>query len=178
MTIYLDGEVFTIVEFQHVKPGKGGAFVRTKLRKLKTGQNLEKTFRAGEKIETAFVERKKLQYLYGSGEEVVCMDLEDYEQHHFPVGMFGDKASYLIEGLEVQAVVVDGEVFGLEVPNFVEQKVVETDPGFKGDTVTGGKPATLEGGAVVTVPFHISTGDVIKVDTRSDSYLERTQTAG
>ncbi|MFN8140498.1 MAG: elongation factor P [Fimbriimonadales bacterium] len=178
MCIYLDGEVYTIVEFQHVKPGKGGAFVRTKLRKLKTGQNLEKTFRAGEKVESAFVERKKMQYLYSGADEVVCMDMDDYEQHHFPTGMFGEKVAYLVEGLEVQAVVVDGEVFGLELPNFVVQKVAETDPGFKGDTVTGGKPATLEGGAVVTVPFHINVGDVIKVDTRSDEYLERVQTAG
>jgi elongation factor P len=178
MCIYLDGEVYSIVEFQHVKPGKGGAFVRTKLRKLKTGQNLEKTFRAGEKIESAYVERKKMQFLYRSGDEVVCMDMDDFEQHHFPVGMFGDRAAYLVEGMDVQAVVVDGQVFGLELPNFVEQKVVETDPGFKGDTVTGGKPAKLESGATITVPFHINVGDVIKVDTRTDEYLERTQTGG
>lgn len=173
MNIYLDGEVYTIVEFQHVKPGKGGAFVRTRLRKLKTGQNMEKTFRAGERVESAYVEKKPLQFLYRAGEEVVVMDLEDYEQHHHPASMFGDGIKYLKDGMEVSAMVVDGQVWGLDVPNFVELEVVETDPVFKGDTVSGGKPATLEGGAVIQVPFHITQGDVLKVDTRTDTYLER-----
>lgn len=173
MNIYLDGEVFTIIEFQHVKPGKGGAFVRTRLKKLKTGQNVEKTFRAGEKVEQAYVEKKPFQYLYKAGDEVVLMDLEDYEQHHHPVSLFGDSQKYLKEGMEVTAMLVDGEVWGLDVPNFVELEVVETDPVFKGDTVSGTKPARLEGGALVQVPFHITQGDVLKVDTRTDSYLER-----
>lgn len=178
MNIYLDGEVFTIVEFQHVKPGKGGAFVRTKLRKLKTGQNIEKTFRAGERMEPAYVEKRKMQFLYKAGDEVVVMD-EDYEQHHFSEEMLGGGLKYLKEGMEVSAVTVDGQVWALEVPNFVELPVLETDPAFKGDTVSGGsKPATLEGGAVISVPFHISVGDVLKIDTRTDSYLERVKTAG
>ncbi len=179
MCIYLDGEVYSIVDFQHVKPGKGGAFVRTRLRKLKTGQNVEKTFRAGEKMESAYVERKKLQYLYSEGDSVVCMDMEDFDQTSYPKASFGDGAKYLQDGMEVTAVVVDGQVFGLEVPNFVEMKIAETDPAFKGDTVSGGgKPATLESGAVVTVPFHIAVGDTVKVDTRTDTYLERVSTAG
>lgn len=178
MNIYLDGEVYTIIEFQHVKPGKGGAFVRTKLRKLKTGQNIEKTFRAGERMEPAYVEKRKMQFLYRSGDDVVCMD-EDFEQHSYPSSYFGDGIKYLKEGMDVSAVTVDGNVWGLEVPNFVELMVAETDPAFKGDTVSGGgKPATLEGGATVTVPFHISVGDVIKVDTRTDTYLERVKTSG
>jgi elongation factor P len=178
MHIYLDGEVYSIVEFQHVKPGKGGAFVRTKLRKLSTGQNIEKTFRAGERVETAFVERKRLQYLYSSEDEIVCMDPEDYDQHSFNASLLGEARKYLTEGLELTAVLVDGKVVGLEVPPFVELKVVDTDPGFKGDTVSGGsKPATLEGGAVVNVPFHINVGDTVKVDTRTDTYLERVKTA-
>lgn len=178
MCIYLDGEVFQIIEFQHVKPGKGGAFVRTKLRKLKTGQNLEKTFRAGERFDSAFVEKRKLQFLYRTGDEITCMDMESYDQENYNVAQFGDGAKYLVDGMEVFAITVDGEVIGLEIPNFVVQKIVETDPSFKGDTVSGGKPATLESGAVVTVPFHISTGDVIKVDTRTDEYLERVSTKG
>jgi elongation factor P len=178
MNIYLDGEVYTIIEFQHVKPGKGGAFVRTKLRKLKTGQNLEKTFRAGERVDPAFVEKRKLQFLYRTGDEVVVMDTEDYDQHNYPVSYVGDGAKYLQEGMEVSAVTVDGEVWGLEVPNFVELAVVETDPAFKGDTVSGGsKPATMEGGAIVAVPFHINPGDVLKIDTRTDTYLERVKSA-
>ena len=173
MNISLDGEVFTIVEFQHVKPGKGGAFVRTRLRKLKTGQNVEKTFRAGEKVEPVFVEKKPLQYLYKAGDDVVVMDNEDYEQHQYPAAFFGDGLKYLKEGMDVTALVVGGEVWGLDVPSFVELEVIETDPVFKGDTVSGTKPATLEGGAIVAVPFHITQGDVLKVDTRTDSYLER-----
>jgi elongation factor P len=174
MNIYLEGEVYTVIEFQHVKPGKGGAFVRTKLRKLKTGQNLEKTFRAGEKVEPAFVEKKPLQYLYTAGDEIVCMDMEDFEQHHFPKEFLGSGLKYLKEGMNISAMAVDGSVWGLEVPNFVELEVIETDPAFKGDTVSGGsKPATMEGGAVVSVPFHIKVGDLLKIDTRTDSYLER-----
>ncbi|MBA3726261.1 MAG: elongation factor P [Armatimonadetes bacterium] len=178
MNIYLEGEVYTIVEFQHVKPGKGAAFVRTKLRKLRTGQNIEKTFRAGEKVDPAFVERRKLQYLYKAGDEVVVMDIQDYEQHHYPLSYMGDGAKYLTEGMEVSAMAVDGEVWGLEIPNFVELAVSETDPAFKGDTVSGGsKPATMEGGAIVSVPFHINPGDILKIDTRTDTYLERVKTA-
>lgn len=178
MALYVDGEVFRLVEFQHVKPGKGGAFVRTKLKKLRTGQTIEKTFRAGERFEPARVEQRPMQYLYRAGDTMTCMSLDDYEQNDFPIQMFGDGAKYLTEGMSVTATTVDGEVIGLEVPIFVEMRVAETDPAFKGDTVTGGsKPAKLESGAIVAVPFHIGVGDIVKVDTRTDAYLERVSTA-
>lgn len=174
MHFYLDGEVFTIVEFQHVKPGKGGAFVRTRIRKIKTGQTLEKTFRAGERVEPAFVEKLKMQFLNKQRNEAILMDLESYEQTGVSMDNLGDQAKYLKEDAEVIALVADGTTLGYELPNFVELEVVETDPGFKGDTVSGStKPAKLETGASVQVPFHIEIGDVIKVDTRTDSYLER-----
>ncbi|MHB8637241.1 MAG: elongation factor P [Fimbriimonadaceae bacterium] len=174
MHFYMDGEVFTIVEFQHVKPGKGGAFVRTKMRKLKTGQTLERTFRAGERFEPAFVEKAKMQFLNRQRGNAVLMDLETYEQVEIPEAQLGDQAKYLKEDAEVVALVAGGETLGYELPSFVELAVIETDPGFKGDTVSGSnKPAKLESGASVNVPFHINIGDVIKVDTRTDSYLER-----
>lgn len=174
MHIELDGEVYTIVEFQHVKPGKGGAFVRTKLRRLRTGNSLEKTFRAGEKVETVFVEKKKKQFLYRQGDELVLMDTDSYEQEPVEASALGDQVKYLKEEMEVLVVEAKGEAMGYEIPAFVELEVVETDPGFKGDTVSGSnKPAKLETGATVQVPFHINEGDIIKVDTRTDTYLER-----
>lgn len=174
MHFYLDGEVFTIIEFQHVKPGKGGAFVRTRLRKIKTGQTLEKTFRAGERVEPAFVEKLKMQFLTKVRDEATLMDLDTYEQIQVGMSVLGDQSKYLKEDSEVTALVADGETLGYELPNFVELEVTETDPGFKGDTVSGStKPAKLESGASVQVPFHIEVGDVIKVDTRTDAYLER-----
>ena len=175
MHISLDGDVFTIIEFQHVKPGKGGAFVRTRLRKLKSGTTMEKTFRAGEKVEPVFVEKRKLQYLYRQASELVLMDLESYEQEPVEESVIGGPAKYLKEDMELTALVAGGEVLGYEVPNFVELEVVETDPGYKGDTVSGSstKPAKLESGATVQVPFHINVGDCVKVDTRTDNYLER-----
>lgn len=175
MAFYLDGAVYTIVEFQHVKPGKGGAFVRTKLRNLKTGATLEKTFRSGEKVDPAYIEKSKMQFLYRQGGELILMDLDTYEQTHVPEEAIGSQAKYLKEEMELQAMMVDGQPIGYEVPNFVELEVVETDPGYKGDTVSGSsqKPAKLETGAVVNVPFHINEGDIVKVDTRTDSYLER-----
>ena len=175
MHIYLDNEVFTIVDFQHVKPGKGGAFVRTKLRKLKSGATLEKTFRSGERVEPAFVEKKKLQFVYRQGAELVLMDLDTYEQEPVAGETIGDQAKYLKEDMEIIALVAGGETLGYELPNFVELEVVETDPGYKGDTVSGSstKQAKLESGAFIQVPFHINEGDDVKVDTRTDSYLER-----
>jgi len=175
MHIYLDGEVFTVVEFQHVKPGKGGAFVRTKLRKLKTGATLERTFRAGERVEPAFVEKTRLQFIYRQGSDLVLMDMDTYEQEPVPESTIGDQAKYLKDDMEITALVADGEVLGYEMPNFVELQVVETDPGYKGDTVSGSstKPAKLESGATIQVPFHINEGDHVKVDTRTDAYLER-----
>ena len=175
MHIYIDGDVFTIVEFQHVKPGKGGAFVRTRLRKLRTGNTIEKTFRAGERVEPAFVERKKYQFLYRQGNELVLMDMDTYEQDHVEQAQIGEQGKYLKEDMELSALVAGGEVLGYELPNFVELEVVQTDPGYRGDTVSGSstKPAKLETGATVQVPFHINEGDCVKVDTRTDSYLER-----
>lgn len=172
--MYMDGEVWLIIEFQHVKPGKGGAFVRTKLKKLKDGKVLEKTFRAGERVEPAYVEKKKLQFVYRQGDEVVLMDMDSYEQLHVSEAVIGVGAKYLKEEMELTALVVDDEPIGYEVPNFVELVVTETDPGYKGDTVSGStKPAKLESGASVLVPFHINEGDIVKIDTRTDSYLER-----
>ncbi len=174
MHFYLDDDVYTIIEFQHVKPGKGGAFVRTRLRKLKTGQTIEKTFRSGERVEPAFVEKLKMQFLSRQRGEAMLMDLESYEQTGVPEEVLGDQAKYLKEDMEVIALVAGGETLGYELPNFVELEVIETDPGFKGDTVSGStKPAKLESGATINVPFHINVGDVVKVDTRTDSYLER-----
>jgi elongation factor P len=174
MHMYLDGEVYTIVEFQHVKPGKGGAFVRTRLRKVKSGSILEKTFRSGEKFDPAFVEKKKMQYVYRQGDELVLMDMDTYEQEPIKESTLGDQAKYLKEDTEVTALVADGDVLGYEIPNFMELEIVETDPGYKGDTVSGSnKPAKLESGAVIQVPFHLSVGDIVKVDTRTDTYLER-----
>ncbi len=175
MHFYLDGEVYTIVEFQHVKPGKGGAFVRTRLRKIKTGATLEKTFRAGERVEPAFVEKAKMQFLYRQNGEMILMDMDTYEQMHIPESQLGDQAKYLREDMEIVALVAGEEVLGYELPNFVELKVVETDPGYKGDTVSGSgsKMAKLETGAMLQVPLHINENDYIKIDTRTDSYLER-----
>jgi len=175
MAIYIDGEVHQIVEFQHVKPGKGGAFVRTKLRRLKTGNTLEKTFRAGERVEPAYVEKVNYQFLYRAGSDLTLMDLENYDQFTVPEKEFGDASKFLKEEMEVTGMVADGTVLNYEVPNFVELEITQTDPGVKGDTVSGGatKPATLETGAIVQVPFHLNEGDVIKVDTRTSGYIER-----
>jgi elongation factor P len=175
MHFYMDGDVYTIIEFQHVKPGKGGAFVRTKLRKVKTGQTLEKTFRSGERVEPAFVDKQKMQFLYRQGGDMVLMDMDSYEQIPVPEAQLGEQAKYLKEDMEITALVAGSETLGYELPNFIELEVVQTDPGYKGDTVSGGstKPAKLESGATINVPFHISEGDVVKVDTRTDTYLER-----
>lgn len=175
MHFYLDGDVWTIIEFQHVKPGKGGAFVRTRLRKVRTGQVIEKTFRSGERVEPAFVEKTKMQFLYRQSGDAILMDLDSYEQIPVPVADLGDQAEFLKEDSEVVALTASGETLGYELPNFVELEVVQTDPGFKGDTVSGGstKPAKLESGATVQVPFHINIGDIVKIDTRSKAYLER-----
>jgi elongation factor P len=174
MHFTMDGDVWTIIEFQHVKPGKGGAFVRTRLRKVRTGQVIEKTFRSGERVEPAFVEKVKMQYLYKQGGDAILMDLDTYEQIPVPFESLGDQAKYLKEESEIVALQSGGGNLGYELPSFVELEVTETDPGFRGDTVSGSnKPAKLETGATVQVPFHINIGDVIKVDTRTDSYLER-----
>jgi elongation factor P len=175
MAFQMDGDIWTLMEFQHVKPGKGGAFVRTKLRKIKSGQVLEKTFRSGEKIEPVFVEKVKMQYLYKQNNEAILMDLDSYEQIPVAMSTLGDQASFLKEDMEIVALMAKEAVLGYELPNFVELEVTETDPGERGNTVSGGatKPAKLESGATVLVPFHINIGDVLKIDTRNGSYLER-----
>jgi elongation factor P len=174
LSIIQDNEIFTIVEFQHVKPGKGGAFVRTRLRNVRTGAVIDKTFRAGERMEQARIERRTMQYLYAQGEDCFLMDTETYDQITVPKSLFGSGAKYLKDGMEVVVLDHDGTIIGAEVPFFVELEVVETDPGVRGDTASGGsKPATLETGAVIQVPFFVDVGERVKVDTRTDTYLER-----
>lgn len=175
--IIVDGDIYTIIEFMHVKPGKGGAFVRTKLKNVRTGAVLDKTFRAGERMEQAFLERKPMQFLYSQDDEYYLMDMDTYDQIMVRRDQFGEGIKYLKENMEVSVLMHEGRVVGVEIPWFVELQVVETDPGVRGDTASGGsKPAVLETGAVVRVPFHINVGDIIKVDTRTDQYLERVKT--
>jgi elongation factor P len=174
MCIMHNDKMWIIVDFQHVKPGKGGAFVRTKLKELKTGRVVDVTFRAGEKVDDVRVETKRLQYLYTDGASYHFMDTDSYEQFELGGDFVGDAAKWLKENDEVQVVYAGGEMIGVEPPMFVELQVTETDPGFKGDTVQGGtKSATLETGAVVQVPMFVETGDTLKIDTRDGSYITR-----
>lgn len=174
MCIQYNDKMWIISDFQHVKPGKGGAFVRTKLKELKTGRVLDVTFRAGEKVDDVRVETKRLQYLYSDGDAFHFMDTETYEQTEVSADFVGDAAKWLKENDEVAVVFAGGELIGVEPPMFVELKVTETDPGFKGDTVQGGtKPAILETGAVVQVPMFIEPGETLKIDTRDGSYITR-----
>jgi elongation factor P len=174
LSIIQDNDIYTIVEFQHVKPGKGGAFVRTRLRNVRSGAVTEKTFRAGEKMEQARIERKNMQFLYHQEDEYYLMDKETFEQTVVERIMIGDPVKYLKDGMEVVVLDHDGQIIGVEVPFFVELEVSMTDPGVRGDTASGGsKPAELETGAVIQVPFFINVGDKVKVDTRTDTYLER-----
>lgn len=177
MALVMENDIYLLQEFQHVKPGKGGAFVRTKLRKVKTGQVIEKTWRAGEKIDPAFLEKKKLQFLYrmAADNESVLMDLESYEQLYVPNDVLGTGNEFLKEESEIIGLSVNDEVITYELPNFVELKIVEAEPGIKGDTVSGSstKGAVVETGARIQVPYHINEGDLIKIDTRTGSYIER-----
>lgn len=174
LTIELDGDVYQIIEFQHVKPGKGGAFVRTRLRKMSTGQVIDKTFRAGERVEIARVERKTMQFLYHTGEDYVFMDNETFDQMTLDENRLGSQVKFLQDNSEVMIVMYDDRILGVDLPDTIEATVVQTDPGLKGDTASGGsKPATIETGAVVTVPLFINEGDRIRVDTRSEKYIER-----
>jgi elongation factor P len=174
MTLELDGTLFNVVEFQHVKPGKGGAFVRTKLRNMKTGAVAEKTFNAGVKVGLAIVERKEMQFLYREGDSVVFMDLESYDQLHVPADVIGDAAAYLSDGATASVATHDGTPISIELPASVSLAVTATDPGVKGDRVSGAlKPATLETGLIVQVPLFVEEGDRLKVDTRSGEYIER-----
>ena len=174
MTLELDGTLFQIVEFQHVKPGKGGAFVRSKLRNVKTGAVLERTFNAGVKVGLAIVERKDMQYLFAEGGDYVFMDMQSYEQLHVPASIVGEAANYLVEGGTAQVSTHDGVPIGVELTASMVLTVTRTDPGAKGDTRTGAlKAATLETGIVVQVPLFVEEGEKIKVDTRSGAYVER-----
>jgi elongation factor P len=174
MIIKQGGSLYIIVEFLHVKPGKGGAFVRSKLKKLLTGAVVEKTFRAGEKVEDVTVERKSLQYSYYDGQSYVFMDLITYEQYELTPDLVGNTKNYLIEGVEVVAYFYDEKIIMIEPPLFVNLKVAETQPELRGNTVSGGnKPATLETGISITVPLFINEDDTIKVDTRTNNYIER-----
>jgi elongation factor P len=174
MTLELDGTLFQIVEFQHVKPGKGGAFVRTKLRNVQTGAVVDKTFNAGVKVGLAIVERKEMQYLYPEGRDYVFMDLESYEQLHVPAALMGDVAPYLTEGGQATVAMHQGVPISVDLPASMVLAVTNTDPAVKGDTRTNAlKNATLETGVVVQVPLFVEEGDRVKVDTRSGGYIER-----
>jgi len=174
MTIELDGNLFTILSFQHVKPGKGGAFVRTKLKNVRTGAVIDRTFRAGEKVELAHIDRRKMQFLYRDQDHFYFMDTENYEQLNLLPDRMGEAPSYLKEGIVVEVQLYEGAPIGVELPAAVELEIKETDPGVRGDTAQGGnKPAVLETGLVVQVPLFIQVGDTIKVDTRTGEYLTR-----
>lgn len=174
LTIEVDGELWTVLEFLHVKPGKGQAFVRTKLRNVRTGNVIDRTFKAGERVEQARVENRTLQYLYRDGDDFVFMDSETYDQIALNAGRLGDAVNYLKENMEITVVFHGDEPIGVEPPTVVELEVVHTEPGLKGDTATGAtKPATLETGLVVQVPLFVNTGDVLRIDTRTGEYLSR-----
>jgi len=174
MCIVHEGKRWLIIEFQHVKPGKGGAFVRTKLRELQSGRVVDYTFRAGEKFDDVRIETKKMQYLYNDGSAFHFMDTANYEQVELAADFVGEASKWLKESDEVEIMTADGEFMGVEPPMFVELEVTETDPGFKGDTVQGGtKPATLETGAVIQVPMFVNSGDKLKIDTRDGRYITR-----
>ncbi|KOP22735.1 elongation factor P [Hapalosiphon sp. MRB220] len=174
VSIVLDGSVWRVVEFLHVKPGKGSAFVRTKLKNVQSGSVVERTFRAGETVPQATLEKSTMQHTYKDGDDYVFMDMETYEEGRLSAAQIGDRVKYLKEGMEANVVRWGEQVLEVELPNSVVLEVVQTDPGVKGDTATGGsKPATVETGAVVMVPLFISQGERIRIDTRNDTYLGR-----
>ena len=174
LTLEIDGGLWNVVEFMHVKPGKGAAFVRTKLKNAETGNVVEKTFRAGEKVAKATLDKRDMQYLYKEGEDFVMMDLESYEQLSVAADKIGEGVKYLKENMNVTILLHGTNIIGIDIPNFVELEVVDTPPAEKGNTAQGGtKPATLETGAVVNVPFFVTNGTVIRIDTRTNEYLDR-----
>ncbi len=174
LKIEIEGKPFMIVDFQHVKPGKGGAFVRTKLKNMINGRVIDQTFRSGEKVDKPDLEEKEMQYLYREGDTFVFMDNTTYDQVYLSKEQLGEQTQFLQENITIKLLYFNQEPLGLELPNFVELTVTATDPGFKGDTATGGnKPATVETGAVIQVPLFISEGDRIRVDTRTGAYMER-----
>ncbi|MCL2165124.1 MAG: elongation factor P [Oscillospiraceae bacterium] len=174
ITFELDGQVYQVVEFQHVKPGKGAAFVRTKLKNVITGATVERTFNPADKMPNAHIERKDMQYMYNDGELYYFMDVETYDQIPLNSQTIGDALKFVKEEVIVKVLAFKGNVFGIEPPNFVELRITQTEPGFKGDTTQGAtKPATLETGAVVKVPLFVNEGEIIRVDTRTGEYMER-----
>ena len=174
ITVELDNGLFQIVEFQHVKPGKGGAFVRSKLRNVRTGAVTDRTFNAGVKVEQAIVDRQDMQYLYKDGDDYVFMNTSTYDQMQVPRAALGEAADYLTEQMIAQIAVYQGEIIGVEIPASVELTIAQTEPGVQGDRVSGArKPATLVTGKVVHVPLFVEPGDTVKVDTRSGDYITR-----
>ena len=174
MTLNIDGQLWNVVGFQHVKPGKGGAFVRTKLKNVLSGKVVDRTFNAGVRVEQASVDRREMQYLYREGDDFVFMDTETYDQPHIPSATIGDAANYLLEEQNAVVAFNEGVPLYVELPAAVELTVSQTDPGLQGDRSTGGtKPATLETGAQIQVPLFITTGEKVRVDTRTGQYLGR-----
>jgi elongation factor P len=174
LKIMMDGAPYTVVEFQFVKPGKGAAFTRTKVKNLLTGAVLERNFRSGEKFEPANVETKTMQYLYKDADSFVFMDTTTYDQVQIPDSTIGDSSDFMPENINVEVLFFQDRAVGVTLPNFIEQAITETEPGFRGDTATGStKPARISTGATVNVPLFISAGDVVKIDTRTGEYIER-----
>ncbi len=174
MTLDLDGQLWNVVEFQHVKPGKGGAFVRTTLKNVRTGKVVDKTFNAGVRVEVALVEKREMSFLYRDGSDFVFMDTETYDQQHVPAETVGGTADYLLENMAATVTVHEATPLSVELPASVELLIAETDPGVQGDRSTGGtKPARLETGASIAVPLFIATGEKVRVDTRDGRYLGR-----
>lgn len=179
LNIILDNEIHTILEYQQSHQGRGSAIVRVRLKRLRDGAIYERTFKSGERFPQAILERKQMQTLYRDGDDWVVMDTHTFDQIHVPINQFGEGAKFIKEGMDVSLLYHNDEIVGAEVPDFVELAVAETDPNFRGDTASGGsKPAKLETGAVIQVPFHIEVGDVLKVNTREGTYVERVRKAG
>lgn len=174
LAIKLDHDLFIIQEFQHVKPGKGGAFVRTKLKNMRAGTVIERTFRAGDKVEEIFLDERALQFQYHDGTAYHFMDLQSYEEVALPLSVIGDQAGFLKDSTEVSALMYEGKILSIKLPIFVELQIVETEPGLRGDTSKSGtKPAKTEAGATVQVPLFIERGETIRVDTRTGAYISR-----
>ena len=174
LKIEIEGEPYVIVDFQHVKPGKGGAFVRTKIKSLKSGNVIDRTYRSGEKVDVPELEEKTMQYLYSADKDRVFMDTTSYEQVSLNEKQLGDSINFLKENMEIKVLYHKGQPINIEIPMFVELMISRTDPGVRGDTASGGsKPATVESGAVVKVPFYLNEGDIIKIDTRTGTFIER-----
>ncbi len=174
LKLEIDHSPFTIVYFQHVKPGKGGAFVRTKIKNLLNGRVLDRTFRSGEKVEVPDISENRMQYLYNDGDNMIFMDQETFDQIPIPPDVIGDQADFMLEEMIIEVLFWKGNPVNIQLPNYIEAKVVRSDPGLKGDTSSGAsKPATLDCGATINVPLFIKEGDVLRVDTRTREYSER-----